>query len=72
MGSIFLRGLSITMRIVLYFLLIFLLGCSGKKNPCMEEWDCRDCNCMFDKIQQNLHDAQKLQRIQECYDKACK
>jgi len=55
------------------FILFFLLHCGKKTNdPCIAEWDCMDCTCLFEKLQQNLHDPQTAKKIQECYDKACK
>ncbi len=60
-------------KMLLIFSLPFMLSCSKKANaPCVKELDCDDCTCLFEKLQQNLHDPQTAQKIQECYNKACK
>jgi hypothetical protein len=52
---------------------VLLLHCARKPaDPCLAAWECKDCTCLFDKLQQHLHDPIKAQQIQECYDKACK
>ncbi len=54
-------------------MVIAALHCSkNKTDPCLAEWGCSDCNCLFDKLQRNLHDPLKAQQIQECYDRVCK
>jgi len=50
---------------------LVLPGC-GKKDPCVEQWGCKDCNELFDLYQKNLHDMEKARRIRECMDKACR
>lgn len=61
------------------FLMLFLfccimIGCSSKveQAPCGKELQCKDCNCLFDEIQKNLNNPEKLQKAQECYEKYCK
>ncbi len=52
---------------------IIIMQCSKKTaDPCLKEWECEDCTCLFEKLQQNLHDPQTAQKIQECYNKVCK
>ena len=59
--------------VIALFLLIFIMQCAKKSaDPCIAEWQCTDCNCLFDKLQQNLHDPETAKKIQECYDKVCK
>lgn len=55
------------------FLLLLCIQCAKKSSdPCMAEWYCKDCNCLFDKLQQNLNDPETAKKIQECYDRVCK
>ena len=52
-------------------LYLLLSGCG--KDPCMKEWGCEDCNCLFDKYQAAAQtDLDRMTRIKECYDRACR
>ncbi|MBD3315946.1 MAG: hypothetical protein GF344_09180 [Chitinivibrionales bacterium] len=52
--------------------LILCLWAGCAKDPCLQEWGCKDCNCLFDKYQASQSDLAKMEKIQECYDRACK
>lgn len=55
------------------FLSVFLVSCGKSKSniPCFKEAGASNCSELFDVIQKNLGDQEKLLDLRECYDKHC-
>jgi hypothetical protein len=64
------KGITPTLVIGALLATATLTGC-GKKDPCIKEWGCEDCDCLFDRYQASQHDPARAAQIQECYRKAC-
>ncbi len=62
------RKLTFTGVLLFVTLLTILTGCSKKKEtPCMKELDCTSCDCIFEKMQQNLNNPELLAKLRKCY-----
>lgn len=51
---------------------LFFFSCNKKEETCFAKFDSKNCHDLFDKIQQNLNDQEKLQALRECYDQECR
>ncbi len=62
------------MRALLLLLSVtFLLSCKSKKDvPCFQEADVSNCTELFEAIQQNLNNQDKILDLRDCYDQHCK
>jgi hypothetical protein len=59
--------------LVLIALVMCLMCARCAKDPCLAQWECGDCNCLFDKYQAAAQtDLERMNAIKECYDRACK
>lgn len=72
-NNFYIPGIPACFSIILLLATVISFSCSKKKaDPCLIDYKCADCTCLFEKLQQNLNNAEKAMKIQECYDKVCK
>lgn len=60
-------------KAIILIIILFLLGCKkSEKSPCVEALDCDDCNCLFDEMQKNAGNREKMDSLKACYEENCK
>lgn len=59
--------------LVLFLLLALSVSCKSKKEiPCFKEAGASNCSELFDVIQENLRNEDKILDLRDCYDEHCK
>ncbi len=57
---------------LLFTVMLLTVSCKSKKDvPCFKKAGTSNCSELFEAIQQNLGEQEKILDLRDCYDKHC-